>query len=40
MKRSNVGRKAPKCVREYDEIERAGTEVTYRCADCRGCFEK
>ena len=36
---TNVGRKAPKCVREYDEIERAGTEVTYRCIECRDCLK-
>ena len=23
----------------FDEIERAGTEVTYRCVDCRGCLK-
>ena len=34
---ANVGRKPPKCVRQYDDIERAGTEVTYRCTDCREC---
>ena len=31
-----VARKPPKCVRQFDEIESAGTEVTYRCMDCRG----
>ena len=36
---TNVCKKAPKCAREYDEIERAGTEVTYRCTDCRGCLK-
>ena len=25
-------------MKQIDEIERAGTEVTYRCVDCRGCL--
>jgi hypothetical protein len=34
-----AARRAPKCIKQYDEIERAGTEVTYRCVDCRGCIK-
>ena len=34
-----VARKPPKCVRQFAEIENAGTEVTYRCMDCRGCLK-
>ena len=34
-----VARKLPKCVWQFDEIECAGTEVTYRCIDCRGCLK-
>ena len=34
-----VTRKIPKCVKSFDEIESAGTEVTYRCVDCRNCQE-
>ena len=34
-----VARKPPKCVRQFDEIESAGTEVTYRYMDCRGCLK-
>ena len=30
-------RKSPKCVKVFDEVDTAGTEVTYRCVDCRGC---
>ena len=32
-----LARKPPKCVKIFDEIETAGTEVTFRCTDCRGC---
>ena len=34
-----VARKPPKCVKRFDEIERAGTEVLYRCNNCRNCQE-
>ena len=30
-------RNIPKCVKTFDEVETAGTEVTFRCEDCRGC---
>ena len=30
-------RRPPKCVKQFDEIEQAGTEVSYRCVDCRDC---
>ena len=33
-----VGRKPPRCIKQFDEIERAGTVVAYRCVDCRGCL--
>ena len=32
-----VARKPPKCVKEFDEVEAAGTEVSYRCSNCRNC---
>ena len=32
-----AARRPPKCIRQFDEVEKAGTEVTYRCVDCRGC---
>ena len=32
-----LARKSPKCIKVFDEIETAGTEVTFRCPDCRGC---
>ena len=34
-----AARRTPKCVRQFDEIERAGTEVTYRCVECRACVK-
>ena len=33
------GKKPPPYVKQFDEIEKTGTEVTYRCVDCRGCLE-
>ena len=30
-------KRAPRCIKQFDEIEQAGTEVTYRCVDCRSC---
>ena len=30
-----VARKPPKCVKRFDEIKSAGTEVLYRCNNCR-----
>ena len=32
-----VARKPPKCVKEFEELENAGTEVSYRCSNCRTC---
>ena len=34
-----VTRKPPKCVKVFDEIESAGTEISYRCGNCRNCQE-
>ena len=34
-----VARKPPKCVRMFDELERAATEISYRCGNCRNCQE-
>ena len=35
----SLGRKPPKCVKQFDEYEKAGTEVSYRCVDCRECLK-
>ena len=32
-------RKPPKCLKQFDQIEFAGTEVTYRCVECRDCLK-
>ena len=32
-----VSKRSPKCVKQFDKIEKAGTEVSYRCIDCRSC---
>ena len=36
---ANVARKPPKCIKQYDEIETGGTELTYRCIDSGGCLK-
>ena len=33
----HAAKRPPKCVKQFDEVERLGTEVTYRCPDCRLC---
>ena len=35
----NVAKRPPKCIKKFDEIEEAGTEVTYRCVECRSCVK-
>ena len=30
--------RAPKCVKQFD-VEKAGTEVSFRCVDCRDCMK-
>ena len=32
-----VNKRAPEQLKIFDEIETAGTEITFRCVDCRGC---
>ena len=32
-----VGQRVPKCVKKFEELENSGTEVLYRCSDCRNC---
>ena len=32
-------RRPPKISQRFDKIENAGTEITYRCKDCRNCPE-
>ena len=34
-----ASRRPPKCVKEYDNLESTGTEVMYRCVDCRECLK-
>ena len=36
---SSGDRRPPKSLRRFEEIESAGTEVTYRCVGCRNCQE-
>ena len=32
-----VAKRTPKVVKKFEEIEAAGTDITYRCNDCRNC---
>ena len=32
-----VSKRPLRCVRQFDEIDSAGTEILYRCVECRGC---
>merc|ERR1739841_21825 len=32
-----TSRKGPKCLKDFENVERSGTEVSYRCMDCRNC---
>ena len=32
-----VGKRTPKCVKIFDNLEKSGTEVSFRCVDCREC---
>ena len=34
-----VCRKQIKLIQSFEEVERAGTEISYRCIDCRNCIE-
>ena len=35
--RACVAKRTPKCVKLFDEVENLGTEITFRCVDCRSC---
>ena len=37
--RAYAGKRPPKCVKQFDQVERAGTEITYRCVNCRDCIK-
>ena len=32
-----VSKRGPKCLKTYDRLEKTGTEVSYRCMECRNC---
>ena len=32
-----LAKRTPKCVKVFDDIEGTGTEITYRCVECRSC---
>ena len=32
-----AAQRSPKCLKIYDELEKAGTNISYRCPDCRDC---
>ena len=31
-------KRPPKCSKNFELVESAGTEVSYRCVKCRGCL--
>ena len=33
------GNKVPKALKRFGEIENSGTEINFRCIDCRNCIE-
>ena len=37
--RAYAGKRPPKCVKQFDQVEPAGSEITYRCVDCRDCIK-
>ena len=34
-----VGTRPPKCLKNFEVLEKTGTEISYRCMDCRNCQE-
>ena len=34
-----TSKRGPKCLKTYERIEKTGTEVSYRCMECRNCKE-
>ena len=32
-----VSKRPPKCIKSFDEIDTAGTDVSFRCPECRNC---
>ena len=34
-----TSKRSPKCVKQFDEIENAGTEINFRCVECRACLK-
>ena len=34
-----VTRRAPKCLKTFEDTENMGTNISYRCVDCRNCKE-
>ena len=31
--------RGPKCLKNFEDVEKSGTEISYRCMDCRNCKE-
>ena len=34
---ANVAQRMPVCIKHFNDLESAGTEITYRCEKCRIC---
>ena len=34
-----LSRRSPKCLKFFEELDKTGTNISYRCMDCRSCTE-
>ena len=34
-----LSRRGPKCLKFFEELDKSGTNISYRCMDCRSCTE-
>ena len=34
-----VSKRGPKCLNKFEELDKTGTNISYRCMDCRNCKE-
>ena len=37
MRKTHAKKRVPKIVKLFEEVEKVGTEASYRCIRCRGC---
>ena len=34
-----ANKRVPRCAKQFEEIEKSGTEINFRCVDCRSCVK-